>query len=139
VWGKLEYKPILSICTIPDPRFKYIYIIEPIAKSKVLKSLVNMIEVLDSPAIINNEYIMDEEVENIDKTINNKSIDIWSLHRSLEEKHKKKTKYGSHANDEMRSYLDKLIIGLKEDPIIKWENIKGAFTKALAKRYLFIQ
>jgi len=40
----------------------------------------------------------------------------------------------------MRYILDKLVVGLKDDPIIEWENIKVAFPKLyeLAKRCPFI-
>jgi len=137
--GKLEYNPILTICTILDPRFKDIYFIEPNTKSKLLNSLVNMIEALDP--LSNNDTVIENDVEdNVDTTTSNNCIDLWTLHRSLEQKQKEKTKSGSHARDEIHSYLDKPVVGLKEDPIIEWENIKGAFTKLfeLAKRYLFI-
>jgi len=137
--GKLEYNPILSISTILDPRFKDIYFIEPQAKSKILNTLVNLIDAQNPFA--NNDEILENEVEdNVDSTNSNNCIDLWSLHRSLEKKQKNKTKSGSHAKDEIHSYLDKSVIGLKEDPIIEWENIKGAFPNLykLARQYLFI-
>lgn len=135
--GKLEYNPILSICTILDPKFKDIYFIEPQVKSKVLNTLVNLIEAQNP--FSNNDEILENEVEdNVDDS--NNCIDLWSLHRSFEKKQKNKTKFGFHARDEIHSYLDKLVIGLKEDPIIEWENIKGAFPNLykLARQYLFI-
>lgn len=98
-----------------------------------------MIEV-QNPFANNGEILENEVEDNVDSTNSNNCIDLWSLHRSLEKKQKNKTKSGSHASDEIHSYLDKSVIGLKEDPIIEWENIKGAFPNLyqLARQYLFI-
>jgi len=83
-----------------------IYFIEPLAKSNVFMSFVNMIEALDPPAN-NNEYTIDDEVEDENKMTNNNCIDLWSSHRSLHDKQNKKTQSGSHTKDELQHYLDK--------------------------------
>lgn len=107
-------------------RFKDIYFIEPQAKSKILNTLLNFIEAQNPFA--NNDKIGENEVEdNFDSTNSNNCIDLWSLHRSLEKKQKNKTKSGSHERDEIHSYLDKSVIGLKEDPIIEWKISKELF------------
>jgi len=79
-------------------------------------------------------------IEHNNKMTSNSSIDFWSLHKTLEQENRNKTKCGSHPRDELRSYLDKGVVGLKDESIIKWENIKGAFQSlyTLARKYLCI-
>lgn len=74
--GKFEYNPILSTCTTLDPRFKDIYFLEPQAKSKVISSLVSMIEKLH-PQLTNYCDTNNKNIEhNNEMTINSRSLEL---------------------------------------------------------------
>ncbi|KAE9532623.1 hypothetical protein AGLY_009704 [Aphis glycines] len=100
---------------------------------------ISMIEKLH-PQLTNDCDTNNINIEHDNEMTSNSSIDLWSLHKTLEKKYRNKTKSGSHVRDEIRSYLDKGVVGLKDKPIIEWENIKGAFLNlyTLAKKYLSV-
>lgn len=68
-----------------------------------------MIEKLH-PELNNDREIYEMFVEDKNNSTTNSDIDLWSLHKSLEQKHSNKTKSGSRARDEIRSYLDKGVV-----------------------------
>lgn len=136
-FGHAEKSFLLAESTILDPRFKKIHFTDPLALSSVLRKLRSEINAEESTG-----NFSETSTSSVSDT---EDFDLWAHHKTLvHKKRRKNTDYDADVattpQDELTFYLTSSVVGLKQNPIHVWKEMKGIYPKLynLAKKYCYL-
>lgn len=127
-----EHVQILAVSTLLDPRFKNIHFQDPIACSKAIKYVKELLTTATEVEVIEDDISRSPDQP--------EEFNLWSEHYKLVNN---KNSTPSHSDHEMPSelsyFLKNPVSDLKQDPIQVWNNVIGSTypkLKKIAVKYL---
>ncbi|XP_037812651.1 E3 SUMO-protein ligase ZBED1-like [Lucilia sericata] len=128
--GDIEHVSLLAIATLLDPRFKKIHFEDPLACSKAVGKIQEMIR-----------DMADEKSGDGDSDISDNPIDefsLWSDHHKLVHRNWKTNRTEGNFSDELSVYLRSPVSRFDENPLEVWADYKIQFPSLynIAYKYL---
>ncbi|XP_039287793.1 E3 SUMO-protein ligase ZBED1-like [Nilaparvata lugens] len=119
-FGAIEYNNHAAVATLLDPRFKNLHFRDPVACTKAIKKLRDLIKL---EASVSTSSESDEGMA----ASSSQAYDFWQHHKELAHWQKKKKSSRGSEGDELSVYLGNPVAPLKSNPLEQWDEMKSVF------------
>ncbi|XP_039287369.1 uncharacterized protein LOC111064033 [Nilaparvata lugens] len=116
----IEYNDHAAVASLLDPRFKNLHSRDPVACTKAIRKLRDLIK-LDASVSTSSES--DEDMA----ASSSQAYDFWQHHKELAHWQKRKKSSRGSEGDELSVYPGNPVAPLKSNPLEQWDEMKSVF------------